>query len=166
MFDDSIRHFLGFNARTFYEEDNLLPDPVDILSFDNIFIECDIAQGMIFRGKRSGIFQNFTMDVDPGYKYIDKFRGNVQWYMMQSRDNFSTICFKLKIENNQLISLTDKALLFDYPLKKYKINHLMLYDHSSSDIKYYYKCKIKLSFLTAIIHNYSYVNNKNNCVNI
>ena len=75
MFDDSIRDLLGFNARTLYEEYTLSNNPVDFLSFDNIFIECNIAQGMIFKGKRSGIIHNFTMDVDPGYKYIEKFRG-------------------------------------------------------------------------------------------
>ena len=51
MFDDSIRDLLGFNARTLYEEYTLSNNPVDILSFDNIFIECNIAQGMIFKGK-------------------------------------------------------------------------------------------------------------------
>ena len=68
MFDDSIRDLLGFNARTLYEEYTLSNNPVDILSFYNIFIECNIARGMIFKGKRSGIIHNFTMDVDPGYK--------------------------------------------------------------------------------------------------
>ena len=75
MFDDSIRDLLGFNARILYEEYTPSNSPVDILSFDNIFFECDIAQGMIFRGKRSGIIHNFTMDVDPGNKYIETFRG-------------------------------------------------------------------------------------------
>ena len=75
--DDSIRDLLGFNKTTIFEEYNLSPNPVDILSFDNIFLECNIAQGMIFRGKRSGIIRNFTMDVDPGYEYIEKFRGGV-----------------------------------------------------------------------------------------
>ena len=37
-----------------------------------MFLECDVAQGMIFRGKRSVIVHNFTMHVDPGYKYIEK----------------------------------------------------------------------------------------------
>ena len=78
MFDDSIKHLLGFNARTFCEEYTPPDNPVDILSFDNIFLECKIAQGMIFKGKRSGIIHNFTMDVDPGYKFIEKFRGGVQ----------------------------------------------------------------------------------------
>ena len=32
---------------------------------------------MIFKGKKSGIIHNFTMNVDPGYKYIEKFRGGV-----------------------------------------------------------------------------------------
>ena len=49
--DDSIRELLGFNKTTIFEEYNLSPYPADILSFDNVFLECNIAQGMIFRGK-------------------------------------------------------------------------------------------------------------------
>ena len=67
MFDDSIGDLLGFNARTLYEEYNLSPDPVDIISFNNIFIERDISEGMIFKGKRSRKIMNFTMSVSPGY---------------------------------------------------------------------------------------------------
>ena len=52
---DSIGALLGFNRRTVYEEYNLSDKTVDILSFDNIFLETDIAQGMIFKGRRSGI---------------------------------------------------------------------------------------------------------------
>ena len=72
VFDDSIGSLLGFDETILFEEYNLSPNPVDILSFDNIFIDCDIAQGMIFKGKRTGIFHNFTMTVDPGYKYVEK----------------------------------------------------------------------------------------------
>ena len=54
-----------------------------------------MALGMIFKGKRSGIFQKFTMDVDPGYKYVGNFRGGVQWFMMESKDINSTISFNL-----------------------------------------------------------------------
>ena len=96
--DDSIRDLLGFNKTTIYEEYNLSPNPADILSFDNIFLECNIAQGMIFKGKRSGIIHKFTMDVDPGYKYIEKFRGGVLWYKLESKDNISSICFKIKMK--------------------------------------------------------------------
>ena len=41
---------LGFNKTTIYEESNLSQNPVYILSFDNILLECDIAKGMIFKG--------------------------------------------------------------------------------------------------------------------
>ena len=61
-----------------YEEYYLSPNPVDILSFDNIFLERDLAQGIFFKGKRSGLIHNFTMDVDPGYKYNEIFRGGLQ----------------------------------------------------------------------------------------
>ena len=119
MFDDSIRDLLGFNARTLYEEYTLSNNPVDILSFYNIFIESDIAEGMIFKGKRTGIIHNFTMDVDPGYKYIQKFRGDLQWYMMESKDIISSICFNLKNENGNLVSFNGQSITFRLSIKKY-----------------------------------------------
>ena len=118
MFDDSIKDLLGFNARTLYEEYTPSDHPVDIISFDNIFLECNIAQGMIFKGKRSGVIHNFTMDVDPGYKYIEKFRGGVQWYMMESKDIVSSICFKLKNENNQIVSFNGQSITFRLSIKE------------------------------------------------
>ena len=78
LLSDCTRNLLGFNAVTLYNEYNLPPNPIDILSFGNVFLETDISHGMVFRGKRSGIIHDFTMDVDPGYKYIEKFRGGVQ----------------------------------------------------------------------------------------
>ena len=78
MFDDSVRDLLRFNARSLYEKYTLSNNPVDISSFDNIFLKCKIARGVIFKMKGSVIFHNFTMDVDLGYKYIEKFHGGVQ----------------------------------------------------------------------------------------
>ena len=118
MFDDSIRDLLGFHAITLYEAYNLSPIRVDILSFDNIFIHTNIAQGMIFKSKRSGIIHNFTMDVNPGYKYIEKFRGGIQWYMMESKDVFSSICFKFKNENNELVSINGQSVSFRLSIKE------------------------------------------------
>ena len=116
--DDGMGDLLGFNKTTIFEEYNLSPNAVDILSFDNIFLECNIAQGMIFKGKRSGIIHNFTMDVDPGYKYIEKFHGGVQWYMMDSKDIISSICFKLKNENENLVSFNGQSLTFRLSIKE------------------------------------------------
>ena len=73
---------------------------------------------MIFKGKRSGIIHNFTMDLDPGYKYTEKFRGGVQWYMMESKDIISSICFKLKTENNHLVSFNGQSLTFRLSIKE------------------------------------------------
>ena len=66
MFDDSMTDLLGFNTRTLCEKYSLSPNPDKISSFDIFFLECDIAQVTIFKGKRSGIIHNFTMNVDPG----------------------------------------------------------------------------------------------------
>ena len=116
--DDSIGDLLAFNKTTIYEEYNLSPNPVDILSFDDIFLECDIAQGTIFKGKRSRNIHNFLMDVDPGYKYIEKFRGGVQWHMTEAKDIISSVGFKLKNENNQLVSFNGQSITFRLSIKE------------------------------------------------
>ena len=116
--NDSIGSLLGFNRISIYEHYKLSDNSVDILSFDNIFIETNIAQGVIFKGKSSGIMHNFTMDVDPGYKYIEKFRGGVQWYMMESKDVISSINFRLKNENNNLVSFNGQTISFRLSIKE------------------------------------------------
>ena len=74
VFDDSIGNLLGFNETILWKVSNLSQNPVDIISFDNIFIECDIAHEMIFKGKRSKKM-NSTMSVSPWYKYFLSIRG-------------------------------------------------------------------------------------------
>ena len=120
MFDDSIRDLLGFHAITLYEEFNLSTNPVDILSFDNIFIECDIARGMIYQGQQSNIIHNWTMTVNHGFKYVERFAGGISWYMMESKDINSSNCFKLENENNQLVSFHGQSITFVYLLQKPK----------------------------------------------
>ena len=38
MFDDSMKDLLGLHVVALFEEYNLSPNPVDIISFNNIFI--------------------------------------------------------------------------------------------------------------------------------
>ena len=118
MFDDSIKDLLGFHAITLYKESNLSTNPVDILSFDNILLECDIAKGLIFKGRKSNNIHNWTMTVDPGYKYVEKFSGGISWYMMQSKDIISSICFNLQNENNQLVSFNGQSISFRLSVKE------------------------------------------------
>ena len=56
---DSIRDLLGYKPVMIHEEFNLTHYPVRILPLNKIFIETDIAHGMIFKGKRSGIIHFF-----------------------------------------------------------------------------------------------------------
>ena len=118
MFDDSNRDLLGFNARALFEEYNLSPHLVEILSFDNVFLECNIAQGMIFKGTRSGIIHIRTMTVDPGYIYVEQFAGGITWYMMERKDFFSSFSFKLKKQNNQLVSFNGRSSTFRLSIKE------------------------------------------------
>ena len=82
--EDGIRDFFGYESVVIQDKFNSSQDPADI-SFDITLLQTDIAQRMIFIGKRSGIIHIFTMDIDPGYNYLKNFRGGVQWFMMENR---------------------------------------------------------------------------------
>ena len=93
--DDTLRD-LGFIPTVIHDEYIVSPTLVDIISFD-IFLEPDIAQGMIFNGKGRIIIHNFTIDVDPIYKYIENFRGCIQWCRMESKRLF----FKYQVQTKK-----------------------------------------------------------------
>ena len=73
---------------------------------------------MIFGGKRSGIFHNLTMTVDPGYKNVENIAGGISWYMMNTKNFVSSISFKLKIENDDLVSSNGQSITFGLSIKK------------------------------------------------
>ena len=94
VFDDSFRSFLGFDETILFKEFFLSPYPVDILSFNNNFPQCDFAKGMILKQKRSGIFHIWTMTANPGYKYVESIAGVFAWYMMETKMLFQVILSK------------------------------------------------------------------------
>ena len=116
--EDSIPDLLGFNKTSIYEKYNMAPNPVDIISFDNFFIESNIAQGMIFKGLRSGVIHNFTMTVNPGYKYVERFEGGISWYIMKNIDVISSIYFRIKNENGNLVSFNGQSITFRLSIKE------------------------------------------------
>ena len=83
-----------------------------------MFLETDIAHGMTFRGKQWQVFHKFTMHVDPGYKYIKKFRGRIQWYLMESKNFISNNNFKSKNENGNLVSINGQSIFFRVSIKE------------------------------------------------
>ena len=103
--DHSIRDLLGYKLKVIHEEYNLSIYSVGTLSFDIIFLETYIAQRMSFKGKRLRKNHNFAINVDLRYKCLEKFRGGLKWYMMNTKDFISKINFNLKNENNKLVSL-------------------------------------------------------------
>ena len=114
---DTLRDVLGFKPKLKHEECLLSDYLVDTLSFDNVLPECDIAQRIIFKGRRTGNNHKFTMDVDTGYKYIQKFRGGKKWYMMESKIFLSNISFELEIENGQVVSFEVQSITFRISIK-------------------------------------------------
>ena len=45
------------------------------------------------------------MDIDHGFKYIEKLRAVNQWYMMESEDFISHISFEIKNETGGIVTL-------------------------------------------------------------
>ena len=118
MFNDSFGNLIGFDETLLYEEYNLSEKPVNILSFDNIFLHTDIAQGKNFKDKRTGIIHIFTMDVDPGYKYIEKIRGDLQWYKLNTKNFISSINFNIKNRQDELVSFNGQRIIFRMSIKE------------------------------------------------
>ena len=116
--ETSIGKLLGFDETIFYNKYNKSNNPVDIMSIDNIFIETNIAKGMIFRGRRTGIIMNFTMQVSPGYKIVNGFDGGVQWYMMESKDVISSFNFRIENENGNLVSFNGQSISFRLSIRE------------------------------------------------
>ena len=52
------------------------------------------------------------MTVEPGYKYGEKLSEGIIWYMMQSKDIISSIRFKIKNENGNLVSFNGQSVTF------------------------------------------------------
>ena len=73
---------------------------------------------MVFKKKRSGIIHNFETDVDPGYKYIEKFREGFHCYMMDTKEFISIISFTLRNEDENLVSFNGRAFTFRLSIKK------------------------------------------------
>ena len=73
---------------------------------------------MIYKEKRSGIFHKWTGTVNPGYKYVESFAGGSTWYMMETKDDISTSSFKLKEENNKLVSFNRQSISFRLSVKE------------------------------------------------
>ena len=101
--DDSMRNLLGFHETILFKVYNISPNPVDIISFGNIFIETDIAKRMFFKGKRTGIIHKFAMNGNPVYEVVECFAAGFFWYMMVTEDVISRVFLTLKIENGNLV---------------------------------------------------------------
>ena len=69
------------------------------------------------------------MDVDPAFKYTEKFRGGIQWYMMDTKDFISSINFKLKNENGNLVSFNGQSITSDYLSEKFKQTYTYKYKY-------------------------------------
>ena len=86
--------------------------------FDSIFLDCAIALGIFFENRRSSIIHNFIMNENRGLRCVEKFRGGVHWYMMENKDFISNINFKLKKENNEIISFNGQKITFRLSIKE------------------------------------------------
>ena len=58
------------------------------------------------------------MTVNPGYKYVERFAGGVAWYMLHTNVFISSIIFKLKNENNELVSFNGQSVTFRLSIKE------------------------------------------------
>ena len=69
---------------------------------------------MIVKGRQTGNFRSFTLNVDPGSKFIESFAGGISWYKIEGKDFISKKSFKLK---NQIASFSGQSITFRKSIK-------------------------------------------------
>ena len=57
--------------------------------------ETGLAKVVIFKSQQSLVILNLEMDVDAGYKHVEKFSGGNPWYIVESKVFFSNVSFEL-----------------------------------------------------------------------
>ena len=58
------------------------------------------------------------MDVNPRFKYVEKIRGGIQRFMMESEGFISGIRFRLRNENGNLVSFNGQSVTFRLSIKE------------------------------------------------
>ena len=58
------------------------------------------------------------MDVDSGYKYVNKFRSGAQSYMMGNKYFISNVSFELENENGIIISSKGRSIMIHLSIKE------------------------------------------------
>ena len=107
-----MRNFLGFNERLLVSIRNASNNNVDILPTSNLFIDCNIINGMIIKGDNSGIIHFWIFNVNPGCLYVEKFRGRVIWHHLIQTRQIKSMIFKLVDKDKKLVSLNGDKLFF------------------------------------------------------
>ena len=113
-----MRDLLGFNAKRLYEEYNFSPNPVDILSFDTIFLECDIVQGIIFKIKDLEIFIVLLWMLILVINTLKNLEVEYNGFFVESKDIISSIFFKFKNEKSQLVSFNGQSITFRLSIRE------------------------------------------------
>ena len=79
------------------------------------------STGKVLKGKVPGTVNTFTMGVDRGYKYVEKFQRCVNWFMMCSKDSLSENNFILRNETGELVSFSGQSMPFRILIGKCEI---------------------------------------------
>ena len=74
---------------------------------------------MIHKQKRSGVNHNWNLTANPGYEHVESFARGITWYKTETKDVFSGTSFKLKNENNELVSFNSQTISFRLSIKEH-----------------------------------------------
>ena len=58
------------------------------------------------------------MTVNPPYKYVEKFAGGMNWYLMERKDFVSIKNFELKNESDELLLDNEQSIIFRLSIRE------------------------------------------------
>ena len=110
---NSLASLLGFVPRILTGSYNTSENKVDIISFNNVFIYCDIVRGAYWNGKRTHILHSFSLNVSPGFRFVDKFYGGISYKdIINSKEQITLIKFYVRDDNGKALDFQGEVLTF------------------------------------------------------
>ena len=110
---NSLASLFGFVPQILTGSYNTSEDKVNIISFNNVFIYCDIVRGSYLNGIRTHILHSFSLNVSPGFRFVDKFYGGISYKgIINSKEQITLIKFYVRDDNGKALDFQGEELTF------------------------------------------------------
>jgi hypothetical protein len=116
--ENSIGSTLGFTNEKLGIGTHQSPNIIDIEKVNSILVHCDIIMGTYINSSRSNVIYNFTQQVSPGWKIIERPGPELIFLPVVGRPEIQSIRIWLTDQDNIPIDLMGERITIDILIKE------------------------------------------------